>query len=101
MTTKLEKILNDWILYNSNVRKLSLNSIKSYGIDLKSFCTFAFNDNTNILFATNNELSEWENKIYSIINDKKFSKKIASNAENTIKNKYTLDIFDTKIENLI
>tara|TARA_B100001029_G_C15060319_1_gene457870 strand:- start:157 stop:1248 length:1092 start_codon:yes stop_codon:yes gene_type:complete len=60
-----------------------------------------FNDNTNILFATNNELSEWENKIYSIINDKKFSKKIASNAENTIKNKYTLDIFDTKIENLI
>ena len=48
MTTKLEKILNEWILYNSNVRKLSLNSIKSYGIDLKSFCTFAFNDNTNV-----------------------------------------------------
>ena len=48
MTTKLEKILNDWILYNSNVRNLSHNSIKSYGIDLKSFCTFAFNDNTNI-----------------------------------------------------
>ena len=48
MTTKLEKIFNEWILYNSNVRKLSLNSIKSYGIDLKSFCTFTFNDNTNV-----------------------------------------------------
>ena len=48
MTSKLEKILDEWILYNSNVRKLSLNSIKSYGIDLKSFCTFAFNDNTDV-----------------------------------------------------
>ena len=27
-----------------------------------------FNDNGNILFTTSNELSEWENKIYSIIN---------------------------------
>ena len=48
MTSKLEKILNEWILYNSNVRKLSLNSIKSYGIDLKGFCNFAFKDNTNV-----------------------------------------------------
>ena len=48
MATKLEKILNDWILYNSNVQKLSHNSIKSYGIDIKSFFTFAFNDNTNV-----------------------------------------------------
>ena len=48
MSTKLEKILNDWILYNSNVRKLSLNSVKSYALDLRSFCTFAFNGNTNV-----------------------------------------------------
>ena len=48
MANKLEKILNEWISYNSNVRKLSLNSIKSYSIDLKSFCTFAFNDNTDV-----------------------------------------------------
>ena len=60
-----------------------------------------FNDNGNILFTTSNELSEWENKIYSIINDKKFSKTIVNNAKNTINNRYTLDIFDTKIENLV
>ncbi len=48
MTTKLEKILNDWISYNSNVKRLSYNSTQSYCLDLQSFCTFAFNGNTNI-----------------------------------------------------
>ncbi len=65
MSTKLEKILNDWILYNSRVRNLSYNSIQSYGLDLRSFCIFVFNGNTNVSLSdfTKIKLPEFRNWI--------------------------------------
>tara|TARA_Y100000996_G_scaffold202134_1_gene158469 strand:+ start:2683 stop:3774 length:1092 start_codon:yes stop_codon:yes gene_type:complete len=60
-----------------------------------------FKDDENILFVSTNEITEWKNRINSIINDKDLSKTISINAKNTISSKYTLKIFDKKISDLI
>lgn len=60
---------------------------------LKEFMT----DQRNCLLVKEDNLNEWKDAINLLIRDKKLSNKIASNAFNDLKNKYTWDIRVKKI----
>jgi len=48
MNTELDRLLDEWKSYNSTLRNLSPNSVKSYAFDLKDFCNFVFKDKVKV-----------------------------------------------------
>ena len=49
MKIKLSDLIEDWKLYNINLRNFSENSIKAYSLDLKNFLHFSFQESEDIL----------------------------------------------------
>ena len=49
MKIKLNELVEEWKLYNINLRNFSENSIKAYSLDLKNFLHFSFQESEDIL----------------------------------------------------
>ena len=49
MKIKLNELVEEWRLYNINLRNFSENSIKAYSLDLKNFLHFSFQESEDIL----------------------------------------------------
>ena len=49
MKIKLNDLVEEWKLYNINLRNFSENSIKAYSLDLKNFLHFSFQESEDIL----------------------------------------------------
>ena len=49
MKIKLNELVEEWKLYNVNLRNFSENSIKAYSLDLRNFLHFSFQESEDIL----------------------------------------------------
>ena len=64
MKIKLNDLVEEWKLYNINLRNFSENSIKAYSLDLKNFLHFSFQESENILKSDLSNISSHKIRLW-------------------------------------
>ena len=64
MKIKLNELVEEWKLYNINLRNFSENSIKAYSLDLKNFLHFSFQESEDILKSDLSNISSHKIRLW-------------------------------------
>ena len=106
MKIKLSNLIEDWELYNINLRNFSENSIKAYSLDLKNFLHFSFQESEDILKSDLSNISSHTIRLWILsLRNKSIKASSLSRKISSLKNFFhwlenTHNIFNSAISRL-
>ena len=106
MKIKLSDLIEDWKLYNINLRNFSENSIKAYSLDLKNFLHFSFQESEDILKSDLSNISSHTIRLWILsLRNKSIKASSLSRKISSLKNFFhwlenTHNIFNSAISRL-
>ena len=106
MKIKLNDLVEEWKLYNINLRNFSENSIKAYSLDLKNFLHFSFQESEEILKSDLSNISSHTIRLWILsLRNKSIKASSLSRKISSLKNFFhwlenTHNIFNSAISRL-
>ena len=106
MKIKLNDLIEEWKLYNINLRNFSENSIKAYSLDLKNFLHFSFQESEDILKSDLSNISSHTIRLWILsLRNKSIKASSLSRKISSLKNFFhwlenTHNIFNSAISRL-
>ena len=106
MKIKLNDLVEEWKLYNINLRNFSENSIKAYSLDLKNFLHFSFQESEQILKSDLSNISSHTIRLWILsLRNKSIKASSLSRKISSLKNFFhwlenTHNIFNSAISRL-
>ena len=106
MKIKLNDLVEEWKLYNINLRNFSENSIKAYSFDLKNFLHFSFQESEDILKSDLSNISSHTIRLWILsLRNKSIKASSLSRKISSLKNFFhwlenTHNIFNSAISRL-
>ena len=106
MKIKLNDLVEEWKLYNINLRNFSENSIKAYSLDLKNFLHFSFQESEDILKSDLSNISSHTIRLWILsLRNKSIKASSLSRKISSLKNFFhwlenTHNIFNSAISRL-
>ena len=106
MKIKLNDLVEEWKLYNINLRNFSENSIKAYSLDLKNFLHFSFQGSEDILKSDLSNISSHTIRLWILsLRNKSIKASSLSRKISSLKNFFhwlenTHNIFNSAISRL-
>ena len=106
MKIKLNELVEEWKLYNINLRNFSENSIKAYSLDLKNFLHFSFQESEDILKSDLSNISSHTIRLWILsLRNKSIKASSLSRKISSLKNFFhwlenTHNIFNSAISRL-